>query len=77
MCYECCCTDITLDKWEMLMKGARKVSYKKLIKLIKEFEPALYDHLALQFSNPFAENCRQTKTHYILVHSAIEFFFKK
>lgn len=27
--------------------------------------------------NPYAEQCRQTPTHYILVHSAIEYFIRK
>ena len=30
-----------------------------------------------QFYNPYAEQCRQTPTHYILVHSAIEYFIRK
>ena len=27
--------------------------------------------------SPYAEQCRQTPTHYILVHSAIEYFIRK
>ena len=59
------------------MKGAKKASYKRLVSRIKKELPSLYMELALQFPNPYAEECRQTKTHYILVHSAIEFFIHK
>ena len=59
------------------MKGARKASYKRLVSRIKKELPSLYMELALQFPNPYADECRQTKTHYILVHSAIEVFIHK
>lgn len=59
------------------MKGARKASYKRLVSRIKKELPSLYMDLALQFPNPYADECRQTKAHYILVHSAIEFFIHK
>ena len=62
MVYETNCTEITQDKWRELMK--------------REL-PELYHTLALQFYNPYAEQCRQTPTHYILVHSAIEYFIRK
>ena len=56
------------------MKGARKASYERLVSRIRKELPDLYSELSLQFPNPYADQCRQTKTHYILVHSAIEFF---
>ena len=59
------------------MKGAKKASYKRLVSRIKNELPSLYTELSLQFPNPYADQCRQTKTHYILVHSAIEFFIHK
>lgn len=59
------------------MKGARKCSYKRLVKRIKVELPSLYKALALQFYNPFEEQCRQTRTHFILVHSGIEYFLHK
>jgi len=77
MIYECCCEDITFDKWKVLMHGARKCSYKRLISKIKREIPSLYEQLMLDVPNPYAEQCRQTNTHYILVHSMIEYFIRK
>ena len=31
----------------------------------------------VEYYNPFEEQCKQTKTHYILVHSSIEYFLHK
>ena len=59
------------------MKGARKCSYQRLVKKIKRELPSLYQSLALQYYNPFEEQCKQTKTHYILVHFSIEYFLYK
>lgn len=59
------------------MKGARRASYKKLVARIKDEIPELYDGLSLGFPNPYAGQCRQTKTHYVLVHSLIEYFIRK
>lgn len=77
MIYECCCEDITFDKWKVLMHGARKCSYKRLISKIKREIPSLYEQLMLDAPNPYDEQCRQTDTHYILVHSMIEYFIRK
>ena len=77
MYYETNCTCITIDEWYRLMKGARKCSYRRLVSRIKKEMPSLYHELALQFYNPFEEQCKQTKTHYILVHSGIEYFLHK
>ena len=77
MYYETNCTCITIDEWNALMKGARKYSYERLVKRIEIELPSLYRALALQFYNPFEGQCRQTRTHYILVHSAIEYFIHK
>ena len=77
MVYETNCTEITQDKWRELMKYGRKCSYRLLTARIKRELPELYHALALQFYNPYAEQCRQTPTHYILVHSAIEYFIRK
>lgn len=77
MIYECCCEDITFNKWKVLMHGARKCSYKRLISKIKREIPSLYEQLMLDVPNPYAEQCRQTDTHYILVHSMIEYFIRK
>ena len=77
MYLQCDCTQVTLDKWHELMKGARKCSYKKLVRKIKNEMPNVYESLGLNFPNPWDSDCKQTRTHYILVHSAIEYFFNK
>jgi hypothetical protein len=77
MYLECTCENISIDRWNELMKGAKKVSYKRLVNLIKKELPYLYNELTLQYYNPWENDCKQTKTHYILVHSAIEYFIKK
>ena len=59
------------------MKGARKCSYKRLVAKIKREIPTLYNELSLDYPNPWDEQCKQTNTHYILVHSAIEYFINK
>ena len=75
--YETNCTQIDITKWNALMKGARKCSYKKLVARIKKEIPSLYESLCLDIYNPWEGDCQQTKTHYILVHSAIEYFIRK
>jgi len=77
MYLECCCCDISLPEWEALMKGAKRFSYRKLVKMIKETLPEIYEGLCLNFYNPYLYSTKQTQTHYILVHSAIEYFFRK
>lgn len=77
MRYECCCADVTFDEWKALMRGARKCSYKRLVARIRKEIPTLYEQLILDVPNPYAEQCQQTATHYILVHSMIEYFIRK
>ena len=77
MYLEYTCETISLSKWERLMQGARKASYKNLVRLIKKEIPELYSSLSLDLYNPWENDCQQTKTHYILVHSAIEYFIRK
>lgn len=77
MYYDTCCCKITTDEWNKLMTGARKTSYKSLKRKIKSELPELYYALGLNFPNPYWQACKQTKTHYILVHSAIEYFIHK
>ena len=55
----------------------RNCSYRLLVQRIRKELPDLYESLALQYPNPYAGQCRQTLTHYILVHSAIEYFIRK
>lgn len=77
MTYDCCCMEISADKWSSLMKGAKKLNYKWLKARIKKHLPDLYEHLALDYYNPYESQCKVTKTHYILVSSAIEYFILK
>ena len=71
------CVEISLDKWNSLMKGAKPINYKWLKNKIKKHLPNLYNDLCLDYNNPFGEQSKVTKTHYILVYSAIEYFIKK
>ena len=77
MYLECTCEGIGMDRWNKLMRGARKASYKRLVSKIKKEMPELYNSLCLNLYNPWENDCMQTKTHYILVHSAIEYFIRK
>lgn len=72
------CTNCgSIERWNKLMKGARKCSYKRLVARIKKEIPELYESLCLNFYNPWEDYCQQTNTLYILVHSAIEYFIHK
>lgn len=77
MYLECSCVNTPIDEIRSFMKGARKCSYKRLIAKIKREMPTLYNELALDLPNPWDEDCKQTNTHYILVHSGIEYFINK
>ena len=77
MYLECTCTQVSADKWAELMKGGKPINYKWLVDKIKRELPNLYYELALEYPNPYKDECLVTKTHYILVHSAIEYFIKK
>lgn len=73
--YTCC--EITLDKWNDLMKGAKPINYDWLKNKIRKHLPDLYKDLYLDYNNPYGQQSKVTKTHYILVHSSIEYFIKK
>lgn len=77
MYLETTCECVSLDEWESLMKGKKPLSYKWLTDKIKRELPDLYVSLDLNLFNPWWEQCYRTKTHYILTHSAIEYFFRK
>ena len=72
--YECNCTEISITKWEQLMKDAVKANKGKVNRLVKKYLPWLYSKLQLDFHNPY--NYYRTKTHLVLVHSNIEYFIK-
>lgn len=59
------------------MKGAKRTNYKRLVARIKREIPELYFALALNLYNPWADQCKQTDTHFILVQSAVEYFIHK
>ena len=74
---ECTCINIGIDRWNQLMKGAKPLNYEWLKRRIKKHMPELYDALGMDFYNPYENHTRVTGTHYILVHSSIEYFIKK
>jgi hypothetical protein len=74
---ECDCSQISLSEWESLMENAVDADGEALRKKIKEDIPELYEALALDFYNPYEQQSQETETHYIYVHSAIEFFLRK
>lgn len=71
------CSEITLNKWNDLMNGAKPINYDWLKNKIRKHLPELYKELHLDWHNPYGQQSKVTKTHYILVHSAIEYFIKK
>lgn len=75
--YQANCTSISQAKWNRLMKDSVKANGSQIRKLIKKFLPDLYEELALQYYNPYEHQCKRTETHYIYVHSGIEYFLKR
>lgn len=75
MFLECTCADINQTKWEKLMEGATRADKRKLNALIKKKMPELYGALALNLYNPY--HYYKTAKHWVLIHSAIEYFIKK
>lgn len=74
---ECTCSQITISEWNRLMEGSKPLDYEWLRRRIREHLPELYDALGLDFHNPYENQTRVTGTHYVLVHSSIEYFIKK
>ena len=72
--YETNCTAITINKWNQLMNNSVKANGKKIKALIKKHLPELFENLALEFYNPYEQQSKRTKTHFIYVHSGIEYF---
>lgn len=77
MYLDCTCENITKERWEKLMKGAKNLNYRWLVTRLRKKLPSLYDSLCLYYFNPWENDAKVTKTHYILVHSAIEYFIHK
>lgn len=77
MYLECTCSDITKIEWDRLMKHRRPLNYDWLKKRIKKELPSLYNELLMDYYNPYSSQCWSTPTHYIFVHSSIEYFIRK
>lgn len=77
MTYECSCADINIKQWNELMKGAKPINGRWLRHKIQKHLPELARELCLEFYNPYEDESCATKTHYIYVHSCIEFFIRK
>ncbi len=73
---EATCCNISIKEWNKLMKNSAKANGFKIRKLIKKHIPELYESLNLDYYNPFENQCKRTKTHFIYVHSGIEYFLK-
>lgn len=74
---ECACFNVSIWKWEKLMKGAVKANGLKIRRMIKKQLPELYHSLALNFYNPYECRSQKTATHYIYVSSGIEYFLRR
>jgi hypothetical protein len=70
------CMSINIRKWDEYMEGAVKANGSKIRKLIQLHIPELYASLRLDFPNPYEHQSKRTKTHFIYVHSGIEYFLK-
>ena len=69
-------TCISPEIGEISQKKGRKFSYKKAVKLIKEFYPELYASLALNFYNPWHYETKIIENKYLHInHSQIDYLF--
>lgn len=71
------CAELSADFVQDTEDRGRKVSYRNLLRRIKNEYPELYKELSLSIYNPFAEQSYQTKEFWVLVHSGINYFFLK
>jgi len=61
---------------DLAEKSGRKFSYKKAIALIKEYDLALYEALALHLFNPWHHNTNIKQGNILhIVHSQIDYLF--
>jgi len=76
--FEATCTSVTIEKWEQLMKGARKAARVKAVKVALMAgainEQQAREEVKKPYYNPYRHYV--TKTHVIYVNSAIEHFIK-
>lgn len=66
--FECSCENISIHQWNSLMNEAKRANKKIINKVVKDF----FKDWDLN-KNPY--NYYRTKTHIIVIHSAIEYFF--
>lgn len=71
------CATLTAQECRKRFKYSRRISWEWLKRKIKRELPELYSALSLQFPTLYEAETRSTKTHYIFVHSAIEYFLLK
>ena len=79
---ETTCVGITERKWDSLMENHTRADKYQINKLVKQYLPDLFISLGLNeqslknlsWYNPY--DYYKTKTHFILVHSSIEYFLK-
>jgi hypothetical protein len=74
--YETNCSEISAEQVYGKMKYSRPCSYKRMLAQIKKDCPKMYDRLGLDYPNPWDTKCRKSDKYYILVWSAMEYFFR-
>jgi len=65
---------------ERLTRNSTPYPEKELRVLINKYCPGIAKKLVIDkpdLYNPYGDLCAETPTHFIYVHSAIEYFFKK
>lgn len=79
MTLEFTCAEVSMFQWERLMADAKPFDPDALEAMILEHCPGVAESLSLGEGlwNPWHEQAAETDTHYIYVHSAIEYFFCK
>lgn len=78
--YECNSSEITPEEWDRLTRNSTPYPEKELRVLINKYCPGIARKLVIDrpdLYNPYSELCAETPTHFIYVHSAIEYFFEK
>lgn len=72
-----CSTDMSAERWKELMSNSVAGDYEDIKNFCHLKCPQLYDALALDYPNPYAGQCGETPTHYILAHSMKQYFIAK
>ncbi len=78
--YDTNCADISAREWERLTRNSTPFPERELRDMIRRDCPAIARQLMIDrpdLYNPYGDLCAETPTHYIYVHSAIEYFFRK